>query len=177
MFGTSTSWQKKKVTYILICFSFSLFVGDTSDVGIKGEANRRRRPQGTGTALPKRKTDDGSDVRKRKTSLRSGRANRGAESVQRRGSLKRRDRSAVKAMKAEAAIERKTVYLPIGEALTVSQLADIIDEKPVAVIKLLMSEFGVMASMTQSLDPTTCLAVARGFGKIVAGEDGTDEDL
>lgn len=80
-------------------------------------------------------------------------------------------------MKAEAALERKTVFIPEGRSLTVSELADIIDEKPVSVIKLLMTELGVMASMTQSLDPTTCLSVARGFGKIVAGEDDMDEEL
>lgn len=55
-----------------------------------------------------------------------------------------------------------------------SQLADIIDEKPVSVIKYLMTDLGVMASMTQSLDPATCAAVAEGFGKIVGSDD--DED-
>lgn len=58
--------------------------------------------------------------------------------------------------------------------VTVGELADIIDEKPVAVIKFLMTDLGVMASMTQSLDPATCVAVAEGFGKIV---DGDDEDF
>lgn len=64
--------------------------------------------------------------------------------------------------------------------VSVSALADIIDEKPVAVIKFLMTDLGVMASMTQNLDPATCVAVAEGFGKIVAGEDDEfddDEDL
>jgi len=59
----------------------------------------------------------------------------------------------------------------------VSQLADIIDEKPVAVIKFLMTDLGVMASMTQSLDPATCIAVVEGFGKIVGGLDEEDEEL
>jgi translation initiation factor IF-2 len=59
----------------------------------------------------------------------------------------------------------------------VSQLAEIIDEKPVAVIKFLMIDLGVMASMTQNLDPATCIAVTEGFGKIVGSdEDDYDED-
>lgn len=49
------------------------------------------------------------------------------------------------------------------------------DEKPVAVIKFLMTDLGIMASMTQSLDPATCVAVVEGFGKFVAGSD-EDED-
>lgn len=49
------------------------------------------------------------------------------------------------------------------------------DEKPVAVIKYLMTDLGVMASMTQRLDPVTCVAVIRGFGKRLAS-DGDDED-
>jgi translation initiation factor IF-2 len=94
---------------------------------------------------------------------------------QRRGSLKKRDRSAQKAARAEAAVERKTVTLPEGP-LTVAQLAEIIDEKPVAVIKFLMTDLGVMASMTQSLDPNTCVAVVEGFGKYVGAADDYDED-
>jgi len=59
--------------------------------------------------------------------------------------------------------------------LSVSELADIIDEKPVSVIKFLMTDLGVMASMTQSLDPATCIAVAEGFGKIVGGLEDDEE--
>jgi len=71
------------------------------------------------------------------------------------------------------------VYLPFSICsgpLTVAQLAEIIDEKPVAVIKFLMTDLGVMASMTQSLDPPTCVAVVEGFGKFVGGADDYDED-
>ena len=60
--------------------------------------------------------------------------------------------------------------------LSVSQLAEIIDEKPVSVIKFLMTDLGVMVSMTQSLDPNTCIAVAEGFGKVVGGLDDEDYD-
>ncbi len=61
--------------------------------------------------------------------------------------------------------------------MTVSELAEKIDEKPVSVIKMLMSDLGIMASMTQTLDPATCIAVAQGFGKVVAGVDDDDDDL
>jgi hypothetical protein len=60
--------------------------------------------------------------------------------------------------------------------VTVTQLADIIDEKPIAIIKMLMTDLGVMASMTQTLDPVTCIAVARGFGKIVGGADDFNDE-
>ena len=61
--------------------------------------------------------------------------------------------------------------------MTVAELAEIIDEKPVAVIKFLMTDLGVMASMTQSLDPSTCVAVVEGFGKFVGdGDEEEDEE-
>jgi translation initiation factor IF-2 len=68
-------------------------------------------------------------------------------------------------------------YLPrfYRGPISVSDLADIIDEKPVAVIKFLMTDLGVMASMTQNLDPATCVAVVEGFGKIVDNEDDEDD--
>lgn len=59
--------------------------------------------------------------------------------------------------------------------ITVAELAELIDEKPIAIIKMLMTDLGVMASMTQCLDPATCRAVAEGFGKVVAGS-GDDDD-
>ena len=60
--------------------------------------------------------------------------------------------------------------------LTVSQLAEIIDEKAVAVIKFLMTDLGVMAAMNQSLDPATCEAVVEGFGLYVGTDDDYDDD-
>lgn len=60
--------------------------------------------------------------------------------------------------------------------MTVSELAACIDEKPVAVIKYLMTDCGVMASMTQTLDQGTCVVVAEGFGKIVDGSEEDDDD-
>jgi len=93
----------------------------------------------------------------------------------RRGTLKRRDRSREKAMKEERAIEQRTVYLP-GTPMTVGDLADALGETPVSVIKFLMVDLGVMAAVSQTLDSSTCEAVAEGFGKVVAGEDDDEYD-
>jgi len=60
--------------------------------------------------------------------------------------------------------------------MTVSDLADLMDEKAVAVIKFLMTDLGVMAAMTQSLDPATCTAVVEGFGMYVDDYDDDDYD-
>lgn len=38
-----------------------------------------------------------------------------------------------------------------------------------------MTDLGVMASMTQSLDAATCVAVAEGFGRIVGGSEEEDD--
>ena len=51
------------------------------------------------------------------------------------------------------------------------QLAEILDEKPAIVVKYLMTDLGVMASVSQSLDRDTSVAVAEGFGRIVIGSD------
>lgn len=58
--------------------------------------------------------------------------------------------------------------------MTVADLAELMDEKPVAVIKFLMTDLGVMAAMTQSLDPATCEAVVEGFGLYIG--DGDEDD-
>lgn len=60
-------------------------------------------------------------------------------------------------------------------SVTVNELASIIDEKPIAVIKFLMTDLGIMASMTQGLDRATSIAVAEGFGRIV--DDADDEEI
>jgi translation initiation factor IF-2 len=59
--------------------------------------------------------------------------------------------------------------------MTVSAIAELIDEKPVAVIKYLMTDLGIMAAMNQSLDPATCEAVVEGFGLYI-DDDDYDED-
>jgi translation initiation factor IF-2 len=55
-------------------------------------------------------------------------------------------------------------------------LAELIDEKPIGIIKFLMSDLGIMASMTRSLDPQTIVAVVEGYGLIVAGSDDDDDE-
>lgn len=60
--------------------------------------------------------------------------------------------------------------------MTVGELAAALDETPVSVIKYLMVDLGVMAAISQTLDPATCIAVAEGFGKNVAGEDDDWDD-
>jgi translation initiation factor IF-2 len=63
----------------------------------------------------------------------------------------------------------------LSTPMTVGELAEAIGETPVSVIKFLMTDLGVMAAVSQTLDVPTCEAVAEGFGKVVAGEDD-DED-
>ncbi|KAL7547456.1 hypothetical protein ACHAWF_010757 [Thalassiosira exigua] len=60
--------------------------------------------------------------------------------------------------------------------MSVGDLAEAIGETPVSVIKFLMTDLGVMAAVSQTLDVPTCEAVTEGFGKVVAGEDDEDED-
>ena len=60
--------------------------------------------------------------------------------------------------------------------MTVGDLAEAISETPVSVIKFLMTDLGIMAAVSQTLDPSTCEAVADGFGKVVAGEGDEDYD-
>jgi translation initiation factor IF-2 len=60
--------------------------------------------------------------------------------------------------------------------MTVSAIAELIDEKPVAVIKYLMTDLGIMAAMNQSLDPATCEAVVEGFGLYIDDDDYDYED-
>ena len=60
--------------------------------------------------------------------------------------------------------------------MTVSDLAELLDEKPVGVIKYLMTSLGIMASMTQSLDPATCIAVTEGLGYYVGDEEDLEDD-
>jgi translation initiation factor IF-2 len=67
-------------------------------------------------------------------------------------------------------------FLDDSGPITVAYLAELIDEKPVAVIKFLMTDLGVMAAMTQSLDPATCEAVVEGFGLYIGDDEDDDYD-
>lgn len=137
-----------------------------NDRGRKRQPGNRRTPQGQDRDGPNRG----------KTSLRLQNSGRRQRRSSNRGTLRKRDRTAEREARAEAAEERRTISLPEGP-ISVGNLAQLIDEKPVAIIKFLMTDCGVMASMTQNLDPSTVQAVVEGFGKIIAGdEDDEDED-
>lgn len=60
--------------------------------------------------------------------------------------------------------------------MSVGDLAEVIGETPVSIIKYLMTDLGVMAAVSQTLDVPTCEAVAEGFGKVVADEDDEFDD-
>lgn len=60
--------------------------------------------------------------------------------------------------------------------MSVGDLAEVIGETPVSIIKYLMTDLGVMAAVSQTLDVPTCEAVAEGFGKVVADEDDELDD-
>ena len=66
----------------------------------------------TGKATDNNNNNSEENQRKRKTSLRITSGRRGSELTQRRGSLRKRDRSREREAKLEAALERRTVYLP-----------------------------------------------------------------
>eukprot|EP00586_Coscinodiscus_wailesii_P002430 CAMPEP_0172482876 /NCGR_PEP_ID=MMETSP1066-20121228/9549_1 /TAXON_ID=671091 /ORGANISM="Coscinodiscus wailesii, Strain CCMP2513" /LENGTH=875 /DNA_ID=CAMNT_0013246359 /DNA_START=83 /DNA_END=2710 /DNA_ORIENTATION=+ len=116
------------------------------------------------------------EYEKKRTPLRvqSGRKSR-ATNNRRRSSLKKRDRSREKQEKLEKALERKTVVLPEGP-MTVGEISELLDEKPASVIKFLMTDMGVMAAISQSLDPATCVAVVEGLGRIIGTDDDDDDD-
>jgi len=136
--------------------------------------NDRRKRQPGSRRAPQGQNRDGPN--RGKTSLRLDNSGRRQRRSSNRGTLRKRDRTAEREAKNEAAEERRTITLPDGP-ISVGALAQLIDEKPVAVIKYLMTDCGVMASMTQNLDPSTVQAVVQGFGKIIAGSsDDEDED-
>lgn len=136
------------------------------------DENASRRPRRSSGKPVKENAWKKKGDENRKPSLRIGNSGRrgGSRGNSRRGSLRKRDRSAEKLAREEAALERKTVSLPDGP-ISVGALSELLEEKPVAVIKFLMTDLGVMASMTQNLDPATCVAVAEGLGRVVGGSD------
>jgi len=118
--------------------------------------------------------------RPRKTSLKitsNRQGNRSpAQKMRRRGSLRKRaSRAAEKEERAEKRAESLKVYLP-ATAVTVGQLAELMDEKPIAIIKFMMTDLGVMANIAQALDRETSVAVIEGFGRLVGVEGDEDED-
>ena len=81
--------------------------------GPSRDINAKRRPGG-GRGRGGGRFDDGGGRRGGRVSLRIGTGKRGRQSEiqQRRGSLRKKDRSREKALKEERAIERRTVVLP-----------------------------------------------------------------
>jgi hypothetical protein len=149
----------------------SIFIIGPAPIG-RGTDDRKRGPK---VKAKKFGADDDRGPKRPSLGIGTGKKGRAAQGNMRRSSLKKRNRTADKERKAEAAVERKTVRLAEGPML-VADLAEILEEKPVAIIKFLMTDLGVFASMSQSLDPNTCIAVAEGFGRIVGGEDEDDDD-
>jgi hypothetical protein len=152
---------------------YQLCIIGPAPIGRGGGGDDRKR--GPKVKAKKFGTDDDRGPKRPSLGLGTGKKGRAAQGNMRRSSLKKRNRSAEKERKAEAAVERKTVQLPEGPLL-VSDLAEILEEKPVAIIKFLMTDLGVFASMSQSLDPNTCVAVAEGFGRIVGDDDENDDE-
>jgi hypothetical protein len=78
--------------------------------------NRNGVPNNKRFTKPDKKRGDSNNQdgpNNRRPSLRVGTGKkRGVDASQRRGSLRKRDRSAEKTARADAALERKTVYLP-----------------------------------------------------------------
>lgn len=144
------------------------------DAGFSRNDRRKRQPSS------RRAPPAGRDGANRgRASLRLTNSGRRQRRTSNRGTLRKRDRTAEREAKAEAAEERRTISLPEGP-ISVGALAELIDEKPVAIIKYLMTDCGVMASITQNLDPSTVQAVVEGFGKIIAGigdDEDEDEDI
>ena len=89
-------------------------------------ARRKRLAKKPGSADPAAtaQADDGRENRKSSLRVKTGRKGRAAELSQRRSTLKKRDRTADKIYKAEAALERKTVVIPEYVRLFVDVLMD-----------------------------------------------------
>ena len=86
--------------------------GDDSGGAARGGPGRRQPANKQRKGRNDNRGDDGRNNRKASLRIGTGRKGRGAELNRRRGSLKKRDRSAEKEARAEAAMERKTVNLP-----------------------------------------------------------------
>jgi hypothetical protein len=98
-------------THSTVCFLFAGdFGGSSSSPSAGGEFKRGAKPD----RKVKKKFGQDEDKTRRTTSLRIGTGKKGrrAQVSGRRGSLKKRDRSADKERRADAALERNTVFLP-----------------------------------------------------------------
>jgi len=105
-------WYLVSLTHLLIYFSpFVSCHAITENDGPGGDSSKRR----FGKKLKQKRggrADDGPPQRRTTLRLGTGKKGRAAEISRRRGSLKKRDRTAEKEAKLEAATERRTVQLP-----------------------------------------------------------------
>lgn len=123
-----------------------------------------------------------ADDRKRRNSRFQQRERGGAnrldvnriQSFKGRASLKRKKRRDDDSQKPKAA--SKIVDLGT-EPLSVADLAEKLDAKPAEVVKYLMMDMGIMATITQSVDVATAKTVTEAFGWQIQGEDEEDDEL
>lgn len=146
--------------------------------GDPGDGSGRRQNRGNKRAGPT--NGDGNGERKpRKGMAQKGRGGAGRGLVMNsQGESFNRKRSKNKRRKEKEATV-KPEDLPVAvpeEPIAVQDLAALLGVKGTEVIKCLMLDLGVMATITQSIDPTTAKAVVEAFGRVVAGEDGQEED-
>ena len=74
-----------------------------------------------------------------------------------------------------APVEVKVVRVRLTGPITVGDLAEQLQVGAAAVVKDLM-KMGVMASITQTIDLETALAVAEGFEDVVVNADEVEEE-
>lgn len=84
----------------------------------------------------------------------------------------------------ERSKKRNARFNPVAEEaieipetpIQVQDLASLIDIGAGEIVKHLMLNKGIMATMTQCIEPAIAIDVAKAFGKVVAGEEDDDED-
>jgi translation initiation factor IF-2 len=100
------------------------------------------------------------------------------ESKERRKNSKtgktRRDRQKARSA-ARYPVMEKSIELPESGPIQIVQLATLMDVGAGEVVKHLMLNMGIMASMTQNIDTSVARKICEAFGKRVKG-DPTDED-
>jgi translation initiation factor IF-2 len=80
---------------------------------------------------------------------------------------------------SNAIVAPPKIDLPVqitAATISVEALAAAMDAKPAEVIKYLMINMGIMATITQSVDAESAVVVAEAFGKKVVRQAQPDED-
>mmetsp|Transcript_30299 Transcript_30299/g.39111 ORF Transcript_30299/g.39111 Transcript_30299/m.39111 type:complete len:859 (-) Transcript_30299:377-2953(-) len=79
--------------------------------------------------------------------------------------------------KGETIVKKEDLPVVLNqETYTVGELAEKMYLKPAEVVKHLMLNMGVMATVTQSLDLNTCIKLAEAYGRTVSSEEIEDDD-